>query len=66
MVESHVRLLLFCNLFSDPTGSCNFDLHSCGWKDASSSSFRWRLEMANVSSEPGVDHTTSSPFGRFS
>ncbi|XP_048866511.1 MAM and LDL-receptor class A domain-containing protein 1 isoform X9 [Brienomyrus brachyistius] len=60
-----------CDYHSDCTdgsdeefcGSCNFDLHSCGWKDVSSSFYRWRLEMANVSSEPGVDHTTGSPFG---
>ncbi|XP_018613321.1 MAM and LDL-receptor class A domain-containing protein 2 isoform X2 [Scleropages formosus] len=44
-------------------GSCDFDRHTCGWMDNSSGSFRWRLEMANISSIPGEDHTTGSPFG---
>ncbi|KAI3374795.1 hypothetical protein L3Q82_021349, partial [Scortum barcoo] len=44
-------------------GSCEFEHHSCGWKDTSDSSYRWRWQMANITSVPGQDHTTGSPFG---
>ncbi|MFT7812312.1 MAM and LDL-receptor class A domain-containing protein 2-like isoform X1 [Arapaima gigas] len=60
-----------CDCYSDYSngsdeqfcGSCDFDVHSCNWTDISSGSFQWRLEMANITSIPGKDHTTGSPFG---
>ncbi|XP_037401783.1 MAM and LDL-receptor class A domain-containing protein 1 isoform X2 [Pygocentrus nattereri] len=45
-------------------GSCDFEKDTCGWNDTSNGAFRWRLEMANISSIPGVDHTTGSPWGQ--
>ncbi|KAI5627922.1 MAM and LDL-receptor class A domain-containing protein 1 [Silurus asotus] len=45
------------------SGSCDFETDACGWKDISKDEFRWRLEKANVSSIPGVDHTTGTPLG---
>ncbi|KAM9718846.1 MAM and LDL-receptor class A domain-containing protein 1 [Menidia menidia] len=42
-------------------GSCHFEDHSCGWKDASSASYRWRWQRANITS--GQDHTLGSPWG---
>ncbi|XP_032387659.1 MAM and LDL-receptor class A domain-containing protein 1 [Etheostoma spectabile] len=44
-------------------GSCDFEHHSCGWIDTSADSNRWRRQMANITSVPGLDHTTHSPFG---
>ncbi|XP_068593728.1 MAM and LDL-receptor class A domain-containing protein 1 isoform X2 [Cebidichthys violaceus] len=44
-------------------GSCAFEHHSCGWKDISFGSYRWSRQMANITSIPGLDHTTESPFG---
>uniref|UniRef100_A0AAQ5YK66 MAM domain-containing protein n=1 Tax=Amphiprion ocellaris TaxID=80972 RepID=A0AAQ5YK66_AMPOC len=44
-------------------GSCNFDRHSCGWKDTSDPSYCWRRQMANITSIPGQDHTTGSSWG---
>lgn len=44
-------------------GSCDFENDACGWKDISKDEFRWRLEKANISSIPGVDHTTGTPWG---
>ncbi|KAF7668436.1 hypothetical protein LDENG_00014610 [Lucifuga dentata] len=44
-------------------GSCDFEQHSCGWRDISEPSYRWTLQMANVTSIPGKDHTTGSPWG---
>ncbi|XP_047444387.1 MAM and LDL-receptor class A domain-containing protein 2 isoform X2 [Mugil cephalus] len=44
-------------------GSCNFDHHSCGWKNASDSTYSWRRQMANITLIPGQDHTTGSPWG---
>ncbi|MCJ8731787.1 hypothetical protein PDJAM_G00203550 [Pangasius djambal] len=45
-------------------GSCDFEKDACGWKDISKDAFRWRLEKANISSVPGVDHTTGTPWGQ--
>ncbi|XP_074507832.1 MAM and LDL-receptor class A domain-containing protein 1 [Sebastes fasciatus] len=44
-------------------GSCDFEHHSCGWNDASDNSYRWKRQMANITSIPGLDHTSGSPFG---
>nr|XP_020490862.1 MAM and LDL-receptor class A domain-containing protein 1-like isoform X1 [Labrus bergylta] len=44
-------------------GSCDFELHSCGWNDTSDGSYRWRRQMANVTLIPGQDHTTGSQSG---
>ncbi|KAM3603666.1 uncharacterized protein V6R79_000320 [Siganus canaliculatus] len=44
-------------------GSCNFEHHSCGWNDTSDDSYGWKRQMANISSVPGVDHTTGSAQG---
>lgn len=44
-------------------GLCTFEHHSCGWNDTSDSSYRWRRQMANITSVPGLDHTTGSPSG---
>ncbi|KAK1787196.1 hypothetical protein P4O66_017048 [Electrophorus voltai] len=46
-----------------PTGFCDFEAGPCGWKDSSHGTYQWRLETANISSDPGVDHTTGSPWG---
>ncbi|KAG9273992.1 MAM and LDL-receptor class A domain-containing protein 2-like [Astyanax mexicanus] len=45
-------------------GSCDFEKDACQWKDNSKDAFRWRLEKANISRIPGVDHTTGSPWGQ--
>ncbi|XP_070701014.1 MAM and LDL-receptor class A domain-containing protein 1 [Pempheris klunzingeri] len=45
------------------SGSCDFEHHSCGWNDTSEISYRWRRQVANVTSVPGVDHTTGNPLG---
>ncbi|KAL6103987.1 uncharacterized protein ACO6RY_13812 [Pungitius sinensis] len=44
-------------------GPCDFEHHSCGWKDVSAMSYRWRREMANITRVPGLDHTTGNLFG---
>ncbi|XP_075875933.1 MAM and LDL-receptor class A domain-containing protein 1 [Nelusetta ayraudi] len=45
-------------------GLCDFELDTCGWKDVSESeSFTWKREMANITTVPGLDHTTGDPFG---
>nr|XP_033506790.1 MAM and LDL-receptor class A domain-containing protein 1 [Epinephelus lanceolatus] len=44
-------------------GSCEFEHHSCGWHNTSETSYSWRRQMANITSIPGEDHTTGSPFG---
>ncbi|XP_044077011.1 MAM and LDL-receptor class A domain-containing protein 1 isoform X2 [Siniperca chuatsi] len=44
-------------------GSCDFEHHSCGWNNTSNISFRWRRQVANITSIPGLDHTTGSPLG---
>lgn len=44
-------------------GSCDFENHTCGWVDTSDSSYRWIRQMANVTTVPGLDHTTGSPSG---
>ncbi|XP_031148872.2 MAM and LDL-receptor class A domain-containing protein 1-like [Sander lucioperca] len=44
-------------------GSCDFEHHSCGWIDTSHASYCWRRQMANITSVPGLDHTTHTPFG---
>ncbi|XP_026169194.1 MAM and LDL-receptor class A domain-containing protein 2 [Mastacembelus armatus] len=44
-------------------GSCDFEHHTCGWKDTSDPSYSWRWQMANISSVPGQDHTTGSSWG---
>lgn len=47
-------------------GLCNFELDTCGWKDVSDSeSFTWKREMANITTVPGVDHTTGDPVGSY-
>ncbi|XP_028297170.1 MAM and LDL-receptor class A domain-containing protein 2 isoform X2 [Gouania willdenowi] len=43
--------------------SCDFEHHSCGWKNNSATSYSWRWEMANVTSVPGQDHTNNSLWG---
>ncbi|XP_061588557.1 MAM and LDL-receptor class A domain-containing protein 2 [Cololabis saira] len=45
-------------------GSCDFEDGPCGWRDRSeSSSYTWKWQMANITSVPGQDHTTGSPWG---
>lgn len=47
-------------------GLCNFELDTCGWKDVSESeSLAWKREMANITTEPGHDHTTGEPSGSY-
>ncbi|KAG7228996.1 hypothetical protein INR49_013229 [Caranx melampygus] len=46
------------------SGSCNFEHHTCGWRDTSTSSRHWSWEMANITSVPGYDHTTGTSGGR--
>ncbi|KAJ8011341.1 hypothetical protein DPEC_G00057130 [Dallia pectoralis] len=46
-------------------GSCDFESHTCGWNNRSSGQYQWRWEMANISTIPGQDHTTGSPWGHF-
>ncbi|KAL2097653.1 hypothetical protein ACEWY4_006860 [Coilia grayii] len=45
-------------------GPCDFEQNTCGWNDTSKDHFKWRLEMANISSIPGVDHTTGNSWGK--
>ncbi|KAK5889270.1 hypothetical protein CesoFtcFv8_015287 [Champsocephalus esox] len=48
---------LFC-------GSCDFEHHSCGWNSSSrTASYRWRRQMANITSVPGLDHSTGNASG---
>ncbi|XP_061652622.1 MAM and LDL-receptor class A domain-containing protein 2 isoform X2 [Phyllopteryx taeniolatus] len=42
-------------------GSCNFEDHSCGWN--STTKYTWTRQWANVTSIPGQDHTSGSPWG---
>ncbi|KAK3567512.1 hypothetical protein QTP86_019940, partial [Hemibagrus guttatus] len=51
-------------ILSVSAGSCNFEKDACGWKNISKDTFQWRLEKANISSIPGVDHTTGTPWGQ--
>ncbi|KAF3698789.1 MAM and LDL-receptor class A domain-containing protein 1 [Channa argus] len=44
-------------------GSCDFENHTCGWKDTSDVSYHWKWQMANITSIPGEDHTTGSSLG---
>ncbi|KAM8850746.1 MAM and LDL-receptor class A domain-containing protein 1 isoform 2-T2 [Spinachia spinachia] len=44
-------------------GPCDFEHHSCGWKDVSGASHRWTWQMANITSVPGLDHTTGHSLG---
>ncbi|XP_078791082.1 MAM and LDL-receptor class A domain-containing protein 1 isoform X3 [Oryzias latipes] len=46
------------------SGSCDFEEDSCGWTNGSDSTFHWRRQMANITTTPGQDHTTGSPWGR--
>lgn len=47
-------------------GVCNFEHDTCGWKEVSEEeSFSWKREMANITTLPGVDHTTGDPFGSY-
>lgn len=64
-IQKVCDFLIDCDDGSDEEfcGSCDFDEHSCGWIDTSKNVFQWRLEMANISAIPGVDHTTGSPWG---
>ncbi|XP_058498690.1 MAM and LDL-receptor class A domain-containing protein 2 isoform X1 [Solea solea] len=39
---------------------CDFELHTCGWKDASN---EWTRQMVNMTGIPGQDHTTGTPWG---
>ncbi|XP_053293903.1 apical endosomal glycoprotein [Pleuronectes platessa] len=41
-------------------GSCDFERHTCGWNDTSQ---HWRWQIANMTSIPGLDHTTGTPLG---
>ncbi|XP_019751859.1 MAM and LDL-receptor class A domain-containing protein 2 [Hippocampus comes] len=42
-------------------GSCDFEDHSCGWNNTSE--YAWTRQWANVTSLPGQDHTSGSPWG---
>ncbi|KAK5602804.1 hypothetical protein CRENBAI_025076 [Crenichthys baileyi] len=52
-----------CGSDKEFCGSCDFENHSCGWKNTSDSSYSWKWEMANITSIPGKDHTIGSPWG---
>lgn len=57
--------LLFPFFFFFLKGSCTFEDHTCGWKDISDASYYWKREMANITSRPGVDHTSGNQTGKF-
>ncbi|XP_061694563.1 MAM and LDL-receptor class A domain-containing protein 2 isoform X2 [Syngnathoides biaculeatus] len=42
-------------------GSCDFEDHQCGWN--STTFYPWTRQWANVTSIPGQDHTSGSPWG---
>ncbi|KAK1879509.1 MAM and LDL-receptor class A domain containing protein 1 [Dissostichus eleginoides] len=45
-------------------GSCDFEHQSCGWVNSSSTaSYHWRRQMANITSVPGLDHSTGNASG---
>uniref|UniRef100_H3B4N6 MAM domain-containing protein n=1 Tax=Latimeria chalumnae TaxID=7897 RepID=H3B4N6_LATCH len=50
---------------SDEThcGTCSFETSACGWNDVSRGHYKWRLEMANISATPGIDHTLGTSYG---
>ncbi|XP_058879430.1 MAM and LDL-receptor class A domain-containing protein 1-like [Acipenser ruthenus] len=52
---------------SDEThcGPCDFEHFACGWIDTSNGLYQWMLEMANISSNPGADHSIGTPYGHF-
>ncbi|MED6241113.1 hypothetical protein ATANTOWER_028659 [Ataeniobius toweri] len=52
-----------CGSDKEFCGSCDFENHSCGWKNTSDSSYSWKWQMANITSIPGQDHTIGSPWG---
>lgn len=52
-------------LFFFLKGSCTFEDHTCGWNDTSDASYHWKREMANITTRPGVDHTSGSQTGKF-
>ncbi|XP_077580663.1 MAM and LDL-receptor class A domain-containing protein 2 [Stigmatopora nigra] len=41
-------------------GNCDFEYDSCGWNNTAKD--QWTREWANITSIPGVDHTTESPW----
>lgn len=47
-------------------GFCDFEQHSCGWKNVSEDSYRWERQRANITLVPGVDHTTGNESGKYS
>nr|XP_057907663.1 MAM and LDL-receptor class A domain-containing protein 1-like [Doryrhamphus excisus] len=44
------------------SGSCGFEHDSCAWNSTISSDYNWKRQRANVTSLPGQDHTTGSPW----
>ncbi|KAM8838449.1 MAM and LDL-receptor class A domain-containing protein 2 isoform 2-T2 [Synchiropus picturatus] len=44
-------------------GSCDFELHTCGWRNISEESFSWSRQRANITTKPGLDHTMGTPWG---
>ncbi|XP_034159304.2 MAM and LDL-receptor class A domain-containing protein 1 isoform X1 [Pangasianodon hypophthalmus] len=72
VLQNHLSYKKVCDFSASYTdgsdqefyGSCDFEKDACGWKDISKNEFRWRLEKANISSIPGVDHTTGTPWGQ--
>ncbi|XP_058250824.1 MAM and LDL-receptor class A domain-containing protein 1 [Hemibagrus wyckioides] len=69
VLQNHVSYKKACASYTDGLnpefcGSCNFEKDACGWKNISTDTFQWRLEKANISSIPGVDHTTGTPWGQ--
>ncbi|KAK1172074.1 MAM and LDL-receptor class A domain-containing protein 2-like isoform X2 [Acipenser oxyrinchus oxyrinchus] len=54
--------ILFKCLFPGP---CDFEHFACGWIDTSNGLYQWMLEMANISSNPGADHSIGTPYGHF-
>lgn len=62
-----LSILTFCDrMFVCLKGLCDFEQHSCGWKNVSEESYWWTREMANITSVPGVDHTTGKASGKYS
>ncbi|XP_077471884.1 MAM and LDL-receptor class A domain-containing protein 1 isoform X3 [Stigmatopora argus] len=43
-------------------GTCDFEDDSCGWNNTAED--QWTREWANITSIPGVDHTSENPWGR--
>lgn len=65
--EKKPSVLRFCDrMFVCLEGLCDFEQHSCGWKNAKEASHNWTRVMANITSVPGVDHTTGNASGKYS